>query len=802
MVRPRFVLPLRLNTVQQRLGIAVALVGWLGCQLSGAAAQAADAGGLAGSGATVAPADAAFFSATLRAREQFDAVVASNAYKAIRALPGVKRALDSLEEQRTMPGSPLAMIETFMQLPENEQAAELLRDMVANDTFVYGEPSCIPLIRLARKLQQAQQAAGMLAPDGAGIEIDLFEEDLEDVDEDEDADDEAAAPRAPARIVPVRLADATEELAPEQLQKRLVAEALVDNLELIVVPDVVWGFKTTKREAGVSQLKRLEVLAKLFTQTNPDLADSLARKKIGKGEFVTFTLEASSLPWDDLREQMADEVGDVEGIDKVLERLESLDLVVALGMIDDWVLLSIGDSTDHLQKLTIANDKPATAGSLLDQKPFVPLLAHTDRRLTGINFISGELAAALSGSADDFDPMLEALPDAAEAAGYPAAAADAARDWLGEAAADYGKRLPTPGPWMSYSFLGDQGYEGYVWNWARNQPVDGSKRLDLLEHTGGAPLAVIVSRLKSDPALFDDLVAFVAGGLDLVRDWGLPGEDEEDAEAFAEFDEHLTPLGEKFVAALREKIIPSLADGQVGFVIDAKSKTKKPQRELPGSSEPLPLPEAAIVVPLADPKLFREGLNDLFALSDELVDAIRNMNPDAVPSDYRVPDPEKSKAEGGSVWSFALTGSGLDEQLRPSIGVGEKAAVLSLAPNQAARMLVANKLETGSGLSSFEEPLAGAAALDFAGLVDALKPWIDYGVRYRCVAERESGQVDPDEELAADDENEQAKEALQHVGVVVEAIKCLRAAVAETSIADDAVVTHWRNVIRDLPAKQ
>ena len=791
----------RFAPVQLRLCLAAAAIMWLGCGL--VAAEAADAGGLAGSGVTVAPADAAFFSATLRAREQFDALVASNAYKSLLALPGVKRALDSLEEQRTMPGSPLSMIETFMQLPENEQAAEVLRDMVATDTFVYGEPSCIPLIRLARKLQQAQQAAGLLAPDGAGIEIDFFDGDLEDVEDDADEaeDDEAAAPRAPTRIMPVRLADATEELAPEQLQKRLVAETLVDNLELIVVPDVVWGFKTKKREAGASQLKRLEVLAKLFTQANPDLADSLARKKIGKGEFVTFTLEASSLPWTELREQMADEVGDVEGLDKVVERLESLDLVVALGMLDDWVLLSIGDSTDHLQKLTIANDKPATAGSLLDQKPFVPLLAHKDRRVTGVNYMSGELTAALAAAADDLDPMLDALPDAAEAAGYPAAAAEAARDWLGEAAADYGKRLPVPGPWMSYSFLGDQGYEGYVWNWARNQPVDGSKRLDLLEHAGGAPLAVVVSRLKSDPALFDDLAAFVAGGLDLVRDSGLPGEDEETAELFSEFDEHLAPIGEKFVAALREKIIPSLADGQVGFVIDAKSKTKKPQRDLPASADPLPLPESAIVLPLADPKLFREGLNDLFALSDELVDAVRDMNPDAVPADYRVPDPEKSKAEGGSVWSFSLQGSGLDDQLRPSIGVGEKAAVLSLAPNQAARMLVANKLETGSGLATFEEPLAGAAALDFAGLVDALKPWIVYGVRYWCVSERESGQVDPDEDLAADDENEQAKEALQHVGVVVEAIKCLRAAVAETSFVDDAVVTHWRNVIRDLPAK-
>jgi hypothetical protein len=354
---------------------------------------------------------------------------------------------------------------------------------------------------------------------------------------------------------------------------------------------------------------------------------------------------------------------------------------------------------------------------------------------------------------------------------------------------------------MSYSFLADQGYEGYAWDWSRNQPVDGGKRLDLFAHTGGAPLATGVARFKSDPALFDDLVAFVNGGLDFLRDWGLPGEGDEAAELFAELDEHLVPLGEKLVATIRGKILPSLADGQVGFVIDAKSKAKKPHRDLPSSAEPLPLVEPAIVLPLADAKLFREGLNDLFALTDELVDAVREMNPDAVPAGYRVPDPEKSKAEGGAVWSFAMPESGISEQIRPSIGVGEKAAVFSLAPNQAARMLVANKLETGSGLSTFEEPLAAAAAVDFAGLVDAVAPWFTYAARYACVSDRESGQVDPDEELAADDENEQAKEVLQHAAVVIEAIKCLRAAVAETSFVDDAVVTHWRNVIRDLPAK-
>ncbi len=793
--------PVRSPWFLPRACCAVLLAAVSGVACFDVSVAADDAGRLAGSGVTVAPADAAFFSATLRGKEQVDALVASNAYKALRALPGVTRALDSLEEQRTMPGSPLAMLETFMQLPENEQAVDLLRDMVSTDTFVYGEPSCIPLIRLVRKLQQAQQASGWFGSGGIDIDFDIIEEDIEveEDDDGEDDDDEAAAPRAPVRILPVRLADATEQLSPEQLQKRLVAEALVDNVELIVVPDVVWGFKTTKRDAGASQLKRLEVLAKLVVQANPDLADSLARKKIGGGEFVTFTLDGSRLPWADLREQLADEVGDVAGLETVFDRLESLDVVVAVGIIGDWVLLSLGDSTDHLQKLTVANDKPGTTGSLLGQKPFAPLLAHKDRRITGINYISGELSAAVAAAPDDFDQLLDALPDVVEAAGYPAAAAESARDWLGEAAADYGRRLPVPGPWMSYAFLGDQGYEGYAWDWSRNQRLDGAKRLDLLEHAGGAPLGVIVSRLKADPALFDDLVAFVSGGLGFVRDWGLPDDDEDSAEAFAAFDEHVVPLGEKLVAAVREKIIPALADGQVGFVIDAKSKTKKPQRDLPSSAEALPLVEPAIVLPLADPQLFREGLNDLFALSDELVTAFREMNPDAVPAGYRVPDPEKSKAEGGTVWSFALPESGLDEQVRPSIGVGEKAAVFSLAPNQAARMLVASKLETGSGLSTFEEPLATAAALDFAGLVDAISPWIVYGARYACVTERESGQVDPDEELAADDENEQAKEALRHVAVVTEVIKCFRAAVAETSFVDDAAVTHWRNVIRDLP---
>jgi len=705
--------------------------------------------------AAVVPADAAFLSATLRAREQYDRFVKSNAFAALKGLPAVRRALDSLEEQRSMPGSPFSMAETFMQLPENEQALDVLADMVATDTFVYGEPSCIAFLRLLQKVQELQGAAPLQAELG-------------------NADGLEAA------------------------QKAAIVKGLAANLDLLVVPDVVWGFRTTKLEAAKSQLKRIEVLLKLVTQANPAMADALARKPIAGGEVVTFTIQGDQLPWGELEDELAAGLDDKADLDKVLDRLRTLDVVVALGVIGDRVILSVGDSIDHLQKLALPG---SGRKGLLDTPPFAKLKAHKDKPLTGLAYVSDALADLNQESAaSGFRMLNQAADEAIKQAALPAEAAADTRQLLAKAEKDLSRRLPEPGPWLAFSFLTDRGYEGYAWDWARNQLFDGSRRLDLLEHVGGAPLAAVVSRIKSDPALVDDLTALASGGWGLFMKHGLPRADEDDREQVEAFDEHVVPLGKKFMEVLRAKLVPAVADGQVGLVIDAKTKTTRVQRDLPASAEPLPLLEAAIVLPLADPKLFREGLSDLFTLADDLVAAARKMAPDAVPAGYEVPEPEKAKVAAGSIWSFALPESGLDEQLRPAIGVGDKAAVFALVPAQAGRLLAAGRLETGSQLATFEEPLAGAAALDFAGLVDAVRPWVVYLTRYGCVQQRD-GRVEADEELAAEDETAEAKEALAHVTVALEVVKCLRAATAETSITDEATVTHWRNVIRDLPAK-
>lgn len=724
-------------------------------------------------GVALVPPDAAFVSSSLRLREQYDALVSSNAFKAIEALPAVQRALDSYEEQRTTPGSVFSTFEAFLSLPENEAAADLLADMVATDTFVYGEPSCVTFWTLVRKVMDAQQRGQFAGGEEIVAEL---------------------PPNAGGGAAFDLAADAGIDAS---RQARLVLETLADNLDSLVVPDVVWGFKTTKRDVAVAQMDRLEGLVGGLLQADPTYADALGRRQVAGGDVLSFTVDGARLPWGDLEREIAVAAGDEQRAEQVFDRLRDLDFVLAIGVVGDWVIVSIGDSVDHLEKLALPG---SGRKSLLDAPAFAPLRADAAKPITAVSYLSQQLVEAVGNERAGVETVVAAIDQLESEAELPAEAVDDIRGLAERAAGEYGKWLPEPGPWMAYSFRSDQGYEGYAWNWGRNQPFDGDSRLDVLEHVGGAPLAVLVWRMRSDPAAFDSLVGLGAAAWELVLRHGRPRIEGDERRSFDSFADHLAPYGDRLAATFRDKIIASIADGQVGLVIDGKGRTKAVQADLPASADPLPILEPAIVLPLADPKLFKEGLSDLFALADEFTDSVRELDAGAVPEGYRIPEPERSKVEEGSVWSWPLAAAGLDEQIKPAIGVGGRAAVFTVVPKQAGRTLAESKLETGAQLARFDEPLAGAAAIDVAGLLDAVKPWLVYFTRYGCVQERD-GFVDPRSELSAADETEQAKEVIRHTEVIVEALKSLRVAVAETAFREGALVTHWRNVIRDMPAK-
>ncbi len=757
-------------------------------------------------GVSMIPKDAAFVSATLRLQEQIDLVLRSNAVAAIRKLPGVIQALEQYEEQKLQPGSPLSMLDTYLQLPENQQAVELLRDMVSTDTFLYGEPSCITFLELIQKVQQAQNAATILQMSRGGvpggIEVNRrFELDRIEMDDDDDDDDEGSSLDRGLKIVPVRRQVAEiEELerntagSGEQLTARMVFQALADNAEKIVVPDLVWGFKTGKPEVATSQIKRIEVLLKLLTQTNPAFGNALERRSIAGGEVVTLTIDGGLVPWGQiLQDQAGIEDGD---LDKVRRQLGELDLVFAIGLIGDRVILSIGDSADHLEKLVVDG-----GDGLASTKPFEPLGEHRNERITGISYVSEALARAAAPSAADLEQLAALADTVADSAGLPDGAAREAREMLGKMAAGYKRRLPIPGPALGYSFLTDKGYEGYSWDWTRNGVLDSSKPLDLLGHTGGSPLLSIVTRAKTPPDQFDDFVDWGRMALAFFRKNLLVKADEDDRERFEQAGRQFEPLADRLLTTLQTKIFPALADGQSAFVLDGKEKAARLQRLMPASVEPLPIVAPAIAVKLDDPKLFREGLSDLFALADDLVEEIRALNPDSLPDGYRIPEPSKSKVDGGALWTFALPNAGLDDQIEPTIGIGEDVAVFSLLPKQASRMLLRKPQETGAALSRFGEPLGVAAAADGPGLIDLVEPWIEYAVRVGVLQQR-NGFVDNDSTIGPEGDDDRMRDILRHTSVVFEALRCIRVTVAEATTRSDATVVHWQNVIRDLPAER
>ncbi|MEO1993303.1 MAG: hypothetical protein ABGW78_15290, partial [Pirellulales bacterium] len=678
------------------------------------------------------PEDVAFVSSTLRLREQYEALISSNAFAAIKKLPGVKKFFDSLEQQNATPGNPLSIANAMRQIPENKQALDLLVDMVATETFLYGDKSWAKLAVLLRKLQQTQQAANIASISQSGIQGEVSD-----------------------------------------ILAEMVFETLAENKDLIVLPDLVWGFRTTMKDAAVTQMKRLETGLQSLTMMDPSLADAVERRTIAGGEFITFTYKPD---YASLRQRL--EGGDSEAADNVdiiFGALQDTEIVVAIGVVDDHVLLSIGDSTSHLEQLVISDG--GFSKGLFGTAPLKPLKSDREKDITAVSYMSQEMAEALGASKKDVDQLIDLVEGLSSKLDLSEQAAAEARAMMSSVAEKYEEWMPVPGPWMSYSFLSAEGYEGYVWDWSQNKPLDGSKRLDLLEHVGGSPLAAIVFRVK-DTYSFDDLITWA----DMAREFSLKnivpkmgGDAEKQA---AKFTKHILPLGQKFVDIMRRTFRPAMKGGQAGFVLDGKSTVSKLSTLLPKSDKPLPLLEPSIVFGIENAELFREGMNDLFALSDELVDAVREMNPDAVPDDYRIAEPITKDVQGGTIWSWSIEKSGLDSQIQPSIALGKDVAVLTLVPRQAERLVVKSPLETGSQLSKFEEPLSAAAALNVSGLIDFLQPWVVYWARYAAVMQRD-GLADPESTLEENSNDGQVNEILDQVLAVLDAAKSLQVAVAE-----------------------
>jgi hypothetical protein len=178
-------------------------------------------------------------------------------------------------------------------------------------------------------------------------------------------------------------------------------------------------------------------------------------------------------------------------------------------------------------------------------------------------------------------------------------------------------------------------------------------------------------------------------------------------------------------------------------------------------------------------------------IAQDLVEAIRKENPEAIPADYEIPAPEVNETDDGALYTWSL-GDDLDEQIVLVGAVGEHVAAFATSTNLAERVLAEEPVAEPEALSGAEEPRAILAGIDFAALIDAIGPWVEYAIRANAV-EESSLSEDP-----ADDPSE-VQDICSQVKTGLEILKCFRGAWSEVTKGEDGVwVTHTVSKFADL----
>lgn len=712
----------------------------------------------AGTSLRWAPADAAFYTVMLRNREQIETVVRSKAWARLHELPIVRQLLHQLHDQVHKADGPGGQLREFLRAPENQGLIRLLIDMGSDEVFALGGPSCVTFADVAGRL--------------------------------------ASAVRFDPSVIQKQAEGKGEEAAKQRLKTLL--DALEEHAGEIKAPDLVLGFRVGDTARATAQLKRLEALLREAAERNDLLKGRIDRAPAAGGDFLTLTLDGGMVPWDKVLDE-----DDLEKYEDALKKLKGLKLTLSVGTWKSYVVVAVGPSLDYLGRL-------GEGEHLADRPELKPLAGYTTRRLTSVSYLSKALATKVATTPEDVEQAIKTAAGYLDKAGLPSEMHDRLSMDLKELGLDLKGSFPEPGASLEFSFLTSRGQEGYVYDWGAHPRADDSKPLGLLHHVGGAPVLAIVGRSKPAPERYDLLVKWARVADGYVQDFVLPLLGQEKKAQYERASKLVRPFLRRIDAATRSKLLPALADGQCGFVLDAKLTSKRWYRGLPPAEPPLPLPGPALVVGLADAAAFRAAFAEYRTVLNELVLAARDLNP-AVPP-FQVPEPEDRPVKSGTIYYYPnqlLQMFGVDPQLRPTAGLSDRVLALAISSAHAERLLADTPLAAATGaeggpLADFGKPLCGAVYLDWPALVDAAGPWVDLAIRASAKQGdgKSSGDDDSDKPGVSEDAPDakpDTKAMLDQAHTILDILKTFRRYASCTYREGEALVTHAESVFQDIP---
>ncbi len=640
-------------------------------------------------------ADASVYQASFQLEQQCASLLASPFFTHLRQTPIVQKSLVVFNTQWKNRTGRLGQVRATWDNPNIQSLISLLSDFSSDEVFFYADAALpetlLSITQLAREIQVL------------GIEA---------------------------------------QQDPEQIREYLMGIPKED-IDAIDVPTIVMGGKIKDKQAALQKIDELEAIMTIGLQNVPNVSrilDGLNREEDDRGTRLSITLDSAMVPWEEIQTRGNPLVEDM--IDKAQELLEDRQISIVIGMLDDYLIFAISESSTDILNL-------GGSASLFGRDEFAVAASKNKSPILGVAYVSdamSEISFELNLS-DYFSRNLGPLITAAEIELEQKLDSDDDDPDMIEAQLDLLSRIPEDLEWIDDQiaelvpeFKGQtvvtvakaNGIESWSHNRTSSELLESDSSLPILEQLGGNPVAFIAGRREFHPEYFETarlIVRKVHQYLEEAADSGAISE--EDTPKFDFVLDSCWPLLVEFADVIEQDFIPATEDGQFAFVWnESKISAKQWLKEMPASDEALPLIELAKIVGVNDREQLISGFDRLYSLADQALELARLMDDEAkIPEGYEIPRPLSDETTAGTKYYYEIPDDcPVPETMAPQAVFGENFAYFSYSQPQADAITKSTPLKNRANFIKQHDSIEGLAYFDYARVFEQLRPWAKYGI--------------------------------------------------------------------------
>lgn len=577
-------------------------------------------------------------------------------------------------------------LETLKETPHGEEIVAFLKDAATHEVFVYGDSSWVTMPQSFQFVMNTMQRFSGSNPDLT--------------------DDEKAA----------KLLDKLKTLPIQQYL----------NIQL---PNIVFGCQVEDAQRAQKLFGQLkETIEKQLENSDDETVqayrDSFQVQMVDGVEYLTVKIPGSWIPFYliDRSEMTRNQEALLEFF---LDGIRKRSFIMALGVRDHSVLLSLGGDIKHL-------NRPTGEKRLIDHPHMAKLLEMADQKVTSITYYSEGMAQIgwkKDGNLKGYENWAQEIRNQSEESeGIAKVISDQAAEDVVEFGRDLQKFQSKPGAHLGYSLMTADGLDRVSYNWSEHPERDGSQPLTILDHVGGHPLLVVAGRKAYRPEVYEFRSKW------LTRTWwyinkgvlAFYPEGANERFIYAAIQDQIRPHLIEFDRITRELFVPAFSDGQAALVIDAVDLREEPNELIKEDFPTYPyLPQVGLIWGISDREKLVEACDGYRKALNQLLVKASVMSPDDE-EPIVIPKPTAEEVEGGTLYHQDLKkmiAEGENEIPVLPVGViSDTLAAITSDKNFAMKVLESNKLDIDVPETRLDQAMSCFSYVDLERFWSLLKP--------------------------------------------------------------------------------